>query len=268
MEMVDHRYLGALQCMDRATGAPLNRYLTIEANDVSFFRNRSGQYVIADAPGLKHYSDEFNTPPATPAVGSIAVNVEVRDPLNQYLPRLLQIALPRDADPANSDQPDSLFQPMQVKLYPAPNAALQINWSTIRVSVVSDEGGQDQAVAGALLRVKRNSDDKVLSSGLTDQRGESLIIVPGIPITQFAEEEDPAPGGRGRGGGGSGRDINDAPVVVTEMAATLEVSVSANQTWPVNPDELELNHESNLRVSESLTLRTGRMEKLTIRLTS
>jgi len=100
------------------------------------------------------------------------------------------------------------------------------------------------------------ADDTVLSSGLSDLRGEALVIVPGVPITQFADETDDY---------GDGDD--PPPVVVSERPARLEVSLASSPAWPVNPDELELNHTSNIVASENLTLRTGRMEKLTIQLT-
>jgi hypothetical protein len=82
------------------------------------------------------------------------------------------------------------------------------------------------------------------------------VIVPGIPITQFADEDD-----------NDDDDDEPAPVVVTEIPARLEVSFPDHPVWPVDPDELELNHASNLVTSKNLTLRTGRMEKQTIQLT-
>ena len=109
----------------------------------------------------------------------------------------------------------------------------------------------------------RNSDDKVLSSGLTDQRGEALVIVPGIPITQFAEDDDNGPGGRGD----RGRPGDPPPVVISEIPVSLELSLAADPEWPANPDVLELNHVPNLVATENLSLRTGQMEKVTIQLT-
>lgn len=257
VENVDRRYLGALQCVDRATGYHLTRSMTVEADQVRFFRNRSSLYVIQEAAGLEEYTRTFDPLPEAPATGPVVVTVQLSDPLHQYLPRLLQISLPRDLEPEHSDQDDSLFNPVQVRLYAAPNASLMANWSTVRVSLVRDTDGTDEEpVAGALLRVVRTADDFVLSSGLSDMRGEALVIVPGVPITQFADETD-----------GDDDDDEPAPVVVSEIAARLEVSLPENPVWPVNPDVLELNHASNLVASENLTLRTGRMEKLTIQLT-
>lgn len=256
-DTIDRRYLGALKCVDRATGFHLTRAIKIEAQQARFYRNHSSLYVIQEAPGMEQYTRVFKPVPGEPAIGSVAVTVQLSDPLNQYLPRRLQIDLPRDADPAHREHEDSLFNPVLVKLYAAPNANLMANWSTVRVSIIrSSDESDEEPVPGALLRVVKTEDDFVLSSGLSDQRGEALVIVPGVPITQFADEAD-----------GDDDDDEPAPVVISEIPARLEVSLPANPVWPVDPDELELNHSSNLVKSENLTLRTGRMEKRTIQLT-
>ena len=197
-ESIDRRYLGVIKCIDRATGFHLNQHMRLESDDLSFLRNRSNHYVISKAIGLELHSDAFEQAPATPADESLAFNVEVSDPKRDYLPRTIEIALPRDANPANFANNNSLFKAIDVPLYAAPKAQIMANWSTVRVSVMRDSAVLgNQPVAAALLRVIRESDDEILSSGLSDQRGEALVIVPGIPITQFADDEgeDDGPGG-------------------------------------------------------------------------
>lgn len=252
-ENIDRRYLGALKCVDRAAGFHLTRLMQLQSDELEFIRNRSNLYVIKNAAGLESHVDAFDAAPDTPATGSLDFSVSVVDPSARYLPRAVEISLPRDADPANSDNADSIFNPIEVALYPSSNASLAANWSAVRVSVTDPA-----PVAGALLRVIRNSDDAVLSSGLTDRRGEGLVIVPGIPITQFADDEDGDP---------PDDDDPPPPVVVSEIAGRLEVSVAANTEWPANPDVLEANHAANLVATETLTLRTGQTEKVTIQLT-
>jgi hypothetical protein len=257
-DFVERRYFGALKCIDKATGFHLNRSMQLSSDDLLFVRNRSNFYVIKQATSLSQYSEAFETAPAEPATASLSFNVEVKDPLGQYLPRMLEVALPRDADPANAGDPASLFQAIDVELYAAPNADIMANWSTVRVSIQQADPELGQVpVVGGLLRVIRNSDDEVLSSGLSDQRGEALVIVPGIPITQFAddldEEEEFDP------------DVV-TPVVISEIPARVELSLAPVPAWPANPDLLELNHSANIVATENLTLRTGRMEKLAIQL--
>ena len=193
-ETVDRRYLGALKCIDRAAGFHLTRLLRLSSNDLEFIRNRSSLYVIKNARGLEHHLDAFDAAPDSPAVGTLSFDVDVVDPSLRYLPRRITVALPRDADPANTGTDGSLFRPIEVPLYPSPGANLAANWTAVRVSLTREAAGSTPVpVAGALLRVIRNSDDAVLSSGLTDERGEGLVIVPGIPITQFADDDDGGP---------------------------------------------------------------------------
>ncbi|MCP4378540.1 MAG: hypothetical protein GY794_20485 [bacterium] len=259
-ESIEQRYLGALKCVDRATGFHLSRHILLQADNLSFLRNRSNFYVIKKAVGLESHNDAFEQAPDTPAIGSLTFNVEISDPKFDYLPRTVIIDLPRDTNPANIDSGNSVFKAIDVQLYAAPNVRVMANWSTIRVSVMREHAVHGkQPVEAALLRVVRESDDEILSSGLSDQRGEALVIVPGVPITQFAEDE-----GEDRPGRGPRR---TAPVVISEIPVRLEVSVAGGNTWPVNPDLLEQNHAANLVATESLTLRTGRMEKVAIQLT-
>lgn len=257
-DLLQHRYFGALKCIDKATGFHLNRDMRFFSDDLSFVRNRSNLYVIKQATGLDEYSRSFETAPAEPPLASLSFEVEVIDPLGQYLPRVVEVLLPRDANPDNASDQASVFQAINVELYAASNASISANWSTVRVSVHRQDAELGQLpVVGGLLRVIRNSDDEVLSSGLSDQRGEALVIVPGVPITQFADDLD------------EDQEFDPevvTPVVISEIPARLELSLATAQSWPANPDLLELNHSTNLVATENLTLRTGRMEKVTIQL--
>ncbi|VAW63279.1 hypothetical protein MNBD_GAMMA09-516 [hydrothermal vent metagenome] len=253
-EQIDSRAIGALKCIDRATGYILTRPLNVISESADFIRNRSNLYVIKKVAGLGEYTDSFNPVPSLPATGSLSVTVQVKDPLNQYLPRTVDINLPLDTSPENIENSNSIFRPIEVSLYAAPNAGLLSNWSTVRVSVLRNDNVLGEVpVKGSLLRIIRQSDNAVLSSGLSDGRGEALVIIPGVPITQFSEEES------------SDTELgNDTPVVVSELSVRLEVSFDSSVSWPVNPDVLEANHSSNLVATENMALRTGRMEKINI----
>ncbi len=259
-ELVERRILGALRCIDRATGFVLRRPFNVTSGNATLIRNRSNLYVIKTAIGLETHTEAFAAAPALPDLGSISIKVQVDDPLHKYLPRTITIDLPRDPNPDNSTNEDSLFNPVDVSLYPAPNAALLTNWSTVRVSVMRNDPSHGLVpVKGSLLRIVRISDSEVLSSSLTDDRGEALIIVSGVPITQFADDdEDENPDD------GPGNSVS--PVIVSELSVRLETSIESNLNWPVNPDFLESNHLDNLVNTETLTLRTGRTEKVAIEL--
>jgi hypothetical protein len=269
LERVEQRVLGALRLIDRVTGSPLTRPMRLSADNASLVRNARGYYVVTAARGLEQHTTAFPQPPATPALGSILCTFTIHDPQQRYLPRLITLNLPRDPDPAHAETADSLFRPLDVALYPAATAQIFHNWSTIRAAVtMGPDPRTAPALRGALLLVIDEADGTRLAGGISDERGEALVIVPGVPVTKFADEGDGGEsGGGGGGGGGHGHGGDEPPVVVNTLPVRLEISLGPGAGWPVNPDVLEANHEENRRLSMPLTLSTGRMEKVTINLT-
>ncbi len=249
IERIEQRVLGALRMRDRATALPLVTPVRLHGAAARVRRNRSGLYVITAAQGLEAHGARFQRPPPDPALASLEYRFVIHDPLRRYLPRRLRLRLPLDPDPARRGEPDSLFTPRDVLLYPAATARLARNWSSLRVTVV--RGGAREPVAGALLRVVRRGGAQVLASGISDERGEALVIVPGVPVTRFADDGD-------NGG--------DDPVVTDRLPVRLELSHSAG-AWPVDPDELERQHAARLQDSRDLQLRTGRTESVVFTLT-
>lgn len=252
-ERMDQRVLGAIRLTDRVTKTPITRPLKLISAKATVVRNASGLYVVTAAQRLERHIDAFDKPPVTPALFSRLYRFEIIDPLGLYLPRLFDLALPRDPDRDHADQSGSLFTPVDVALYPASTAALAQNWSSLRVSVA--RASNHAPVRGALLRVLAVADDTLLASGLSDERGEALVIVPGVPLTKFADAADAEEG------------EDEPPVVVNTLPVRLELSLGSTTPWPVNPDTLENNHEANRRLSMDMALSTGRMERVVINVT-
>lgn len=249
-EVIEHRVLCAARFLDHATGRVITRPLQLSADGTRFIRNRSNMYVIMSAPAL----------------GSVPIRSTIRDPLGRYLPRTFTLPLPRDPDPTHSGQPGSLFRPVDVNMYCASTASGSPNWSIIRASVswnnlsVNTEG----PACGALLRVVSNSDGELLASSVSDERGEALVVIPGVPITTFSEGGDSD--GDNEGTDNDSEGSSTGPVMAFEIAARLEVIFDPNASWPVDPDQLETDRESLLRKTQNVVLRTGRMDKVTITL--
>jgi hypothetical protein len=197
-ERLEHRVLGALRCVDATTQAPLEQPFTFEAEGVRLLRNLGGLLVIREWAPLAAHAAAFETPPDAPAIGSRSLELTVRDPSGRYLPRRVRTALPRDPRPERAAEPDSLFRPIDIPMYPSPSLPLGANWVELRVTVTETASGD--ALGGALLRLV--SEGRVLARGLTDWRGEALVPVAGVPVTTWSTE----PGA----------------VVVTEIPATLE----------------------------------------------
>lgn len=253
-EVIDSRVLGAFRLIDNPTQAVVKRPLNVSAENTTLIRNRSYHYIISNTAGLEHHTTAFTEPPPSPPLGDIEIDINVSDPMRRYLPRLTKISLPRDSHSDHADQAGSLFQAIPVQMYATPTFPVHPNWSGIRASI-SIQGSPDVPVPGALLRVIRTSDDVVLDRGYSDQRGEALIIIPGIPITNFATSEDE-------------EDFDaSGPVVISETAVRVEVIVDDALPWPVNPDVLESNSTTWIRETDEpilLTLRTGQIETINI----
>ena len=253
IERIEQRVLGALRLIDRVSQTPLTRAMHLTSTNAALVRNMRGYYVVTHAVGLEAHTAVFQQPPAIPVQGANSYTFEINDLQKRYLPRLVTLRLPRDPNPANIANANSLFRPIDVAMYPASTAALSHNWSTLRASVT--QGPDHLPLRGALLQVIATADNSLLASGISDARGEALVIVPGVPITKFADTGD-------EGGGGG-----EPPVVVNTLPVRLELSLGTTTSWPVNPDDLEQNHTANRRMTMDLTLSTGRMEKVTINLT-
>ena len=148
VETITNRVLGAIRFLDAVTMVPVTRLLSVEGTGVGFFRNRLAVYVLKHVPGLENHQRAFDQPPVTPALNSLSIQIRVRDPKGEYLPRVRSIQLPRDPSPANATQSDSLFQPIDILLYPAPTAKIAPGWAVIRASVTAQATGQP--LSGAL----------------------------------------------------------------------------------------------------------------------
>lgn len=233
-EPVERRALGALRLLDAATGLQLRDPLSVTAPGAAFSRNRRGLYVIWTAPGLETTLDSFQQPPAVPAPGAVALTLVVSDPGGRYLSRRATIHLPLDPDPQHTAS--SLFLPIDVPVYPGPAASTAAGWALVRASVTQAAG--TNGLAGALLRVVRSSDSVRVGLGLTDARGEGLVVIPGIPVTTW--------------------DSGSGPVLATEVDATVQAVVDPAASGVPDPDDLEARHTTLRSSSIAVKLASGR----------
>jgi hypothetical protein len=259
LDRLERRVLGAIRLIDATTGRPLHRPLSVSAEGVRFLVNRAQLYVISRAPGLEAHTAAFAAPPDTPAPGSAPIEITIDDPLGEYLPRRATIPLPRSPAPG-ADQPD-LFAPEAVSVLPSPNAALRQNWSGVRLSLrLADE----RPVRGALVNLRRHAaedgEGELVASGLSDERGEALVILPGLPVSRSAgasePTEEPQPG------------ADDGEVTTPETPVTLEIVVDPDLPWPVDPARLMANRAQWRRAVENGTvdLATGRVVHLNLQI--
>lgn len=203
IETVDRRVLGALQLVDAVTALPTGVPARIELraatiadaaidvarheHTVRLQQNRSGLIVIAGAPFFDAYASAFDNPVAPPQTtpNPLRLRFGLIDAGSSYLPREFVVDLPRALDPA---APNSIFQPVRVAVFRAPNAAVQPGWALLRVRVTSAAGNPPPPLPGVLIRVfrsPRGGQDAPIGAGMTDWRGraagEALVAIADIP---------------------------------------------------------------------------------------
>jgi len=186
-EVIQQRVLGAVRFVDVASRALVDRPLVVTSDNLRFLRNRRGLQVIVAAaapPRLAEHESAWPDPPATPTAGSERFEARVVDPSGRYLPRSLSIDLPRAPDPEDQG---SLFEPLEIELFPSPSAPIEVGWAVIRASVYREGSSPRAGLPFALLLVV-DRHGEVLARGVADQRGEALVAVPGIPVTTWSEE--------------------------------------------------------------------------------
>lgn len=249
------RALAALRPIDGPSGLPITKPLQVTSPGLRFLA-KPGLYVVIDAdnPALHAQILAFTTAPSVPPRPFV---VTVRDPAGRWLPRLATLRLPRDGNPVHKDQADSLFRPLDLLMFPAVTASATAWAALVQVSVLRGGSG----LRGALVRVRRKSDGRELGRGLSDERGETLVVIPDLPAHSFAGEH-----------GDDGDASPDAPVLTADTAAILDVLAlpPARSTWPLDPDQLEARRGTSgtLAATTTLTLRAGRRLALSLTVTA
>lgn len=217
LELVQDVVMGAIRFLDGTTLLKIQGPLRVEAPNGVVRPNRSGLYVIWSAP-------------PGPLVAT------VNDPSTTYLARRFTVQLPRDTDPGHADQGTSIFRPVDVLLLPSPTAPTFPGWAVVRASVKNS--GTKAALAGALVRVSRASDSKLLASGMSDDRGEALVAVPGVPVTTF--------------------DAGGGAVTATEIDVQIQTVFDPAVSGLPDPDDLEARKNTLPSSTVSKKLASGR----------
>ena len=177
-DLLDRRVLALLTFTD-ALGARVLSPVSVAADGVRLFAKRPGALVIAEASGFEAYTAAFDPIPAAPAVGSVTLQLDIRPADPALAARRAGVALPRDPDPTHFEQPESLFQAIEVALLPTPLAELAGH--TAALSVTVRRADDNRRVEGALVRL-RPEGGRPEGRAMTDAAGDALLLVPGVPL--------------------------------------------------------------------------------------
>jgi hypothetical protein len=181
-EDLDLRVWAALRPIDAVTRLPLDVPVRVSGDGQVWKRNRIGLWVLhelhvpaSQREQFAEYERAFEAP--TAVVPPVNVTALIKDPRGVLLPRRLQMTLPRAATAAPGVLPP-LFEAIDVPLYPASHAPLAAPWAVVRAHV--SRGGQP--AAGCALTVHETGDEtRVLGRGQSDERGEAVVAVAGVP---------------------------------------------------------------------------------------
>jgi hypothetical protein len=235
-ENVEHRALAAIRFLDEETRLPVRAPVRLEGEGVRFVRNFRGLHVITDAPGFEDYAANFDLPLTPPAPATLTLTAT--DPSHVYLSRRFTVNLPRDPSPGPDEElpEDSVFTPVDVVLYPSAVARPSAGSAVVRLSVQDNAGAP---LPGALVELTLETPN-IVRRGLCDDRGEALVLIPGIPIADWSN-----------------------PTASTEFDLTVKAAWSAGAP-PPNPDALAA---SLLPVAGTIQVATGAEIAKTIKLT-
>ena len=245
LEVSERRILGAFRMVSAITGTSVDSDFIVDAGDLKVLRNRSGVFVVRDAPGMHDLTTKSDVQGvALPAQQQFEITV--RDDDFVYLPRRFKLALPRKIAPLTD--PDSVFNAVKVKMYPTPAAPVMPSWAVLRVSVVKAGGPARTGLPWSAIRVNRGAETLLMA--LSDARGEALVTVVGLPA-------------RSSNGDSSGA-LLSSEVAVDVTAFFDPANASKAKDFVPDPDELMANIGTMKSSTQSIKIAPGRTNKVNI----
>jgi hypothetical protein len=170
---IDRRMLAALRLRD-AAGAPVTGPVAVEGAGLRFVRKAGGELVLTAAPGFEAYAAAFPDAPPIPAVGSVALDLDLRPADPGLAPRRLRLALPRHPD---ASEANALARAIEVTLPPSVAARLSGLAAGLLVTLRHADG---RRVEGAVVRLRPTAAAPTLA--ITNAAGEALLIATGLPL--------------------------------------------------------------------------------------
>ena len=196
-DQVDHRFLAGVRFVSAATSLPVAGRIDLDIPGLEFVRSRRGIYAVRKATGFDAHTRTFDSQPpgAEQTFSGTAI-----DRSGLFLARRVELTLPRDANLGNVETDGSLFRPVDVPLYLAPQATISSSWSLFRALILDADTGNP--LPGALVRISSSADGVGVAWGMSQldfypqnpsrqnpAAGELLVAMPDIPITTWGAGE-------------------------------------------------------------------------------
>jgi hypothetical protein len=246
IDVSERRILGAFRMVSAITGTSIDSDFVVDAGKLDVLRNRSGVFLVRDAPGMRDLTFKSDVRGVTlPAQQQFELTVKDDDRV--YLPRRFKLTLPRKIGPTTD--PDSVFNAVIVQMYPTAAAPVAQSWALLRVSVIKAGDPARAGLPWSLVQVTRKSDNTVLKTGLSDARGEALVSVIGLPARST--------------NGGSGT-LLSSEVDVDVTAFFDPANADKPQDFVPDPDDLIAKLGTMKSNSQPAKIASGRTNKVAI----
>ena len=177
-DLLDRRALARLVLRD-SFGRTVRSPVLVTGEGVRTLVKADGTIAVLDAPGFAAHAAAFAAPPATPATGSRSIGLAIMPAEPRLQGRRFVLKLPRDADPANAAQADSLFRPVEITLLASPLQRREALACVVRVTVRRKSDGA--LVGNALVRARSDS-GQFEAMAVTDRLGEAALVFANLPV--------------------------------------------------------------------------------------
>ena len=165
--------------------------------------------------------------------------------------RLWQNTAKVHVDATNSDDASSLFQPATISLAPA--TGYSVGGNAAAVIATLRRQGDNNAIEGALIRLRQAANGPVRAIGTTNIHGEALLVSGGLGLTAA-------------GGGAAASPTHDlvAEALVDTNVTTFHASTPTQPASPVNWDTIEAAVAPADIVSANISVRAGHVSAITL----
>jgi hypothetical protein len=196
-DRVERSAFAAIRLVDGVTGAPVGPGHQIRCDEADILINRSGVIVLRGlrqpVPDVMTEAEASSSRPshryglqlargAVPPF-SAPITLEVRDPRGVYLPRRCLLRVVRDP-------PAIVPSLLDRELFPSPIARPGPGHAVLNVRCVRGDVG----VPGVVIAVRRTSDNALLARGVSNELGDALVLVAGLPVSTWTDTDaDGAP---------------------------------------------------------------------------
>jgi hypothetical protein len=178
-DLLDRRALALVRLVD-VFGRPVAGPVRIESDGVRTVAKGPGEHAVLSAPGLEEHVRAFEAAPASPALRSRHIQLDLTPAAAHVAPRRFDLRLPRDPDPGHASQANSLFQAAEIEMLPSPRASLSGSACAIRVTVRRKD---DQRLIENALVSARSDNGLFAARAISDARGEACLVFPVMPAS-------------------------------------------------------------------------------------